>query len=234
MLSLARQSALCFSTSFTGIHPSLFDILEPKSKRPRVQRMRFRDATKSPWSLDLREWDLSNDFTYDAKLFRKRNRIPYSMFRDFVKFANTHFPQKPDALGFSKPTELKVLGFFRFMAVNIGLDYIKELSYLGIETHRSFNAKFSRKIKQLMGPEWVRWPRTAQEIALATKPFSAVGLQGFVTQMDCTHLLWHKCPIKNKVKSKHHDKKVTTLAFLVACGYDTWIHHCSSGYPGYK
>jgi hypothetical protein len=234
-MDMWQTAASVYSTTFgtQAVTQAVISATLGESKAKRSRLSTRKNPRDSPWMQALQLSDFTTDDTRDAIKFRQRNRIPVSMFFEFVKFALAQFPPKSDASGrIFVPMELKVLGFFRFIAVNIGWDYISELSFVGIETHRNFAKKFALKVKQLYGPEWIRYPTTAREISLATQPFSILGLPGCVTQIDCTHVVWHQCPRRMRTSCTRFGFKKTTLSFLVANTFDTSIQHVSSGYPG--
>ena len=233
VLDLMQKSSSLYSTTLgSNAHVISSALPMPKAKRARLSLR--KDPSNSPWMQYLRSADFSCG-SRDSQKFRQRNRIPYPMFKDFVAFATAQFRPKRDAVGRSPVLmELKVLGFFRFLAVNIGWDYISELSWVGVETLRKFSVRFAVKIKLIYGPIWIKWPQTAEEISLATQPFSAVGLPGCVAQIDCTHVQWLKCPKRQRTSFTRSGHNGTTLSFLVVNGLDTTIFHISNGYPGTK
>lgn len=104
------------------------------AKRRPIKKSRSQHArphyTQSCWYLMLQEPTISDPDSRIGKLFRRRFRVPYSIFQRLVGFATDWFPHPAtDVAGRPcVPVELKVLGFLRVLGRGVCFDDIQELS----------------------------------------------------------------------------------------------------------
>jgi len=172
--------------------------------------------------------------TNEYKTFRRRFGVTFDLFREFVNTARSWgiFSEKPDAVGRQPvPLELKVLGALRMVAKGCAFDAIAELSSMGLSTMQQFFHTFWDKFVAHYKPQYIKYPRTAEEAAPVISEFKRLGFDGCVGSLDVTHIEWGRVPagMANLYTGK---EKYPTVGYEVVVDHHKKILYVSRGFPG--
>jgi Plant transposon protein len=129
------------------------------------------------------------------------------------------------------PLELKILGAMRMSAKECSFDAIAELSGMSIATMNVFYHKFWSNFCEFYTKTWISYPTTAAEAADTLLVYKRLGFPGAVGSVDCTHVLWGRCPTQHHGSYTRKEKK-PTVAYEVTVDHSRKILHVSAGYPG--
>lgn len=178
-----------------------------------------------------------------SKLFRRRFAVPFSTFRNIVEEARSWMSMKgnlDEKLGDSRadcrgtegvPLELKILGALRMLAKGCSFDAIAELSGMSISTMQPFFHYFWNKFTEVYREIWIKYPKTPEEAADNLAVYRRLGFPGAVGSVDCTHVLWERCPAQFQSTYTGKEKKAT-VAYEVTVNHSRRILHISDGHPG--
>ena len=106
------------------------------------------DYDNSSWGQMLKDQRLNDASSKEAKLFRRRFRLPYIMFRYIVSECRRYhlFPESERDMDIagrrSIPLELKILGVLRIIGRNWCLDDVCEASIISERTMSRFFHEF--------------------------------------------------------------------------------------------
>jgi len=186
--------------------------------------------SNSCWGRFLRNGDFSSPSSKDSLLFRRRFRIPHSLFVQLLEETREWFPFYANTGLASRfgtvavPIELKLLGVLRILGRAACFDEIKELSNMSEETIRSFFIAWMKKFREMKADIWIHYP-TAQEpdaIRRITAAFAHLGFPGMIGSVDVVHFRWDQCPavLAPYYKGKEHFatlgyEMVSSLYFIV-------------------
>ena len=174
------------------------------------------------------------------KLFRRRFSVPFSMFRDIVEEAREWPGQNAkrrgdravDCVGtLGVPLELKVLGALRMSAKVCSFDAIAELSGMSVSTMQSFYHHFWDKFVREFKDRWFTYPTTALEAEDNLAVYGRLGFPGAIGSVDCTHVLWGRCPSMYQNTYTGKEKKAT-VAYEVTVNHSGRALYISAGHPG--
>ena len=154
----------------------------------------------------------------EAKLFRRRFRVPYKLYLIILRWTEEWVAGKEkstDCTGRSAvPTSLKLLGVLRILGRGTCFDGIKELTYMGETTMWKFFHEFCEWFRKVIYPKFVKPPRTNSEIEKAMGPYAALGLMGAIGSTDAVHIHWGCCP--SELRTLHTGKEgFPTLVYNV-------------------
>jgi hypothetical protein len=194
----------------------------------------------STWWIMLEKGDCKVPGHAHNKLFRRRFSVPFAMFRDIVEEAREWPGQNGKKLGertkdcvglYGVPLELKVLGALRMSAKGCSFDAIAELSGMSISTMHSFFHFFWDKFVEVFQDRWISYPTTALEAADNLAVYGRLGFPGAIGSVDCTHILWGRCPalFQNTYTGK---EKKATVAYEVTVNHSGKVLYISAGHPG--
>jgi Plant transposon protein len=200
------------------------DELEDLQVRKKKSRHIYErpDYQKSVWWTLLQKGDCKDPFNRQCMVFRRRFRslvilsasifIPqgmntFDLFKIIVERARTwSFNEGKTKLGddckdcignAGVPLELKILGALRMSAKGCSFDAIAELSGMSIATMQNFFHQFWAKFNENFREEWIVYPTTAVEAAGSLEIYRRLGFPGAVGSVDCTHVLWGRCPAQH-------------------------------------
>ena len=197
---------------------------EETERRPRSMKARFsvQDRYESLFYtmyLDperVQRDELHDEDSYHGKKFRRRFRVPYSMFLDIVqdiKRANGLTDARVDSCNEETvKTNLLVLGSLRIVASGAVFDLVEEATNVSEETHRVFFHTQFCVWGDRVSKEWIKMPTEEEELRKIMYVYEKKGLPGCAGSIDCVHLIWDKCPagLHSVCKGKG---KFPTLAF---------------------
>lgn len=160
--------------------------------RTRTSRRRSPNLWESGWGILILSDAIKDPTSYEAKVFRKRFRLPYPLFLRFVdecKQSNIF-----EGLYTTKiAVEFKVLIGLRILGRDNCADDISEYLNIGESTVYPIFKQFLSGCVKYLYPKYVYVP-VGEELDEVRKVYEKLGLPGCVGSMDCTHILWHRCP----------------------------------------
>ncbi|CAB1103804.1 unnamed protein product [Ectocarpus sp. CCAP 1310/34] len=207
---------------------------EPSAKRKRTVYPR-PDYHNSAWAIMLREKEdaLADPTTKDARLFRRRFRMPYPIFLELVKEIKSAgwkgFTTDATDLGGRGtrpciPVELKVLGRGNFF------DDIPQLSFISEQTIQRVFHEFTQRFALEFFPKHVKFPQGAH-LEEILREYKDVGFGGCAGSMDCTHIHYQSAP--NSGRHSYVGKEgFATVAFEVVCDHKLRCLGVSKAFPG--
>jgi hypothetical protein len=214
--------------------------------RRRMKRnfMRYRNEHGEivPLTWDKSSWwaqyvsspDLDNPKFHDK--FRRRFRMPYATFLEFVEEAreDPHFSRwtSKDASGDpSSPIELMLLGSLRYMGRGWTFDDIEESTAINEETHRQFFHVFISYGSKVLFPKYVTAPTTKEEALKNMKEFGKAGYHGCIGSSDGTHVGMERC--SNWLKQAHSGPKLNmpSRTFNLTSNHRKRILSTTKGHP---
>jgi hypothetical protein len=135
----------------------------------------------------LKEPELQDPTSKQAKKFRRRFRVTYSLFVYIVELCRdvNLFNTKTEKL--SIPLEIKVLIGLRMLARGNCADDIEEMSGVKESTIYKIFHTFIEKFCEHFYKKFVYFP-TGEELIEVLALYSKIGLPGTCGSMDCTHL----------------------------------------------
>jgi hypothetical protein len=137
-----------------------------------------------------------------------------------------------DATGASAiPTELKVLAVLRILGRGTCLDGVDEASGISSATINKFFHRWTKKFREEMCGEHVRFPETAEEIKEVMQPYAAVGFPGAIGCTDVVHVWWDRCPA-SLVNLYTGKEGYPTIAYEMTCAHNGKILYCTPGFYG--
>lgn len=217
----------------------LEDLQVPKKKSRHIYER--PDYQKSVWWTLLQKGDCKDPFNRQYMVFRRRFGIPFDLFKIIVERARTWSFNEgktklgddcKDCIGNAKvPLELKILGALRMSAKGCIFDAIAELSGMSIATMQNFFHQFWAKFNENFREEWIVYPTTAVEAADSLEIYRRLGFPGAVGSVDCTHVLWGRCPAQHHSAYSGKEKK-PTVAYEVTVDHTRKILYVSIGHPG--
>jgi hypothetical protein len=159
----------------------------PPTIRTRITRRRSPNLWETGWGRLLLSDAIKDPDSYEAKIFRKRFRLPYPLFQRFVaecKQANIF-----EEINITKITvEFKVLIGLRILGRDNCADDVSELLNIGDSTINSILKKFLSDCVKYFYPKYVYVP-DGEELDEIWNVYEKLGLPGCVGSMDCTHFL---------------------------------------------
>lgn len=212
---------------------------QPKGKFDPVSKTFVRkDPRQSHWFIDYVQSDAAEVDDRCKKQFRQRFRCPRSFFINLVNRARTEnwFPErfeKPDCTGKGgHPLELLILGSLRYLGRGWTFDDLEESTGISAEVHRVFFHKFIEVGATILFDQYVKFPKTKEEIQDACHEFSMAGFDGCVGSADATHVVLEKCQANLKQNHKGFKSSHTTRAYNIIVNHRRRILSTTSGHGG--
>lgn len=157
--------------------------------------VKFLVPTETAWyTMYIVNSDLVEQDSKFAKKFRRRFRMPYATFRDFLQscMQSGYFERwnnKVDATGSpASPLGLLLLGALRYLGRGLTFDDLEEYTAIGEEVHRQFFHQFILYGEEVLYPMFVKTPLSAEEFAMHQHEFSQGGLNGAGFSTDGTNV----------------------------------------------
>jgi hypothetical protein len=221
-----------------------------KEKQCRNGSKRRRPILKkdAPWQKMLDgylkgENSIGDPETRDGKYFRRRFRMPYTLFCAFIKVIldEAWFPKYggngdgPMDCTKNRGASLhvKVLSVLRVLGRGVVFDECFDGSGFGEESIRVFFHLFTAKCSESMFESVVKPPRTDAEIAETTAVYQLMGMGPAVGSTDCTHIELGNCPNNFRILCSGKSGK-PTLSYSLTCSHQRKIFHVTCGYAGSK
>lgn len=178
--------------SFEDINNNYFN----NNMRPygpiRNNRTRAKNLWLSPWGLLIRSEGIKTPGSYEDKLFRKRFRLPYGLFVKFVKEASELNIFEEERSG-KIAIEFKIMIGLRILGRDNCADDISEYLNIGDSTINTIFKQFVKGCVKYLYKKYVYIPE-GEELDQIALVYEKLGLPGCIGSMDCTHVLWHRCP----------------------------------------
>jgi hypothetical protein len=171
------------------------------------------------------------------KKFRRRFRLPYNSFLEFVEDAkeNEWFPrwQSKDCTGCeSLPLELLILGAFRYLGRGFTFDDIEEATGISEEVHQVFFHKFILVGSTILFDKYVITPTDKDDILAHIHEFVAAGMPGACASSDATHVIHENCAWRLRRNHKGFKSKYCTRTYNMTVNHRRRILGCTCGHPG--
>ena len=236
----------------------------PKIKIKRRKRV-LEPKANAPWQLMLNKAEqpngVSDPDSIDGRYFRRRFRIPYSLFIALIKVMldDLWFPGDYDAEGRGKccragrpgaslqvnarclehawflfantHLQVKVLSTLRVLGRRSCFDELYDGSGLSESVLSRFFHRFVAMFANRLFYKVVTPPQTEEQLTAVVRIYDMLGMAGAFGSTDCTHIALGKCP--NSWKNSCIGKEgFPTLAFSMTCDHTRRIMACSGGFPG--
>ena len=136
--------------------------------------------------------------------FRRRFRMPHSSFLWLLDKVTTHplFKRWTHNINYyMNPTELLLLGSLRYMGRGLCFDDLEEATCISEEVHRVFFHQFILFGDSSLYPQFVQYPKNAEQASTHMKEFTIAGMNGGVGSMDACHVIMEKCA--HRLKQNH-------------------------------
>lgn len=213
-------------------------VLDRKKAGRKVKRKRVIHEPRCPdyWATKWGQWLLDprtrDPDSHQYKAFRNKFRMPFPLFQDIfvpdVREMNI-FPQK--YFGSKQiPLEIKCLIALRMLGRGNFANDMEELSFVKMST---VNLIFKHFIKNFSAKLFSRYvhPPEGERRKHVMDTYARLGFPGAVGSVDCTHILWNKCPValSNLCKGK---EKYPSLSFELVVDHERRIHSCTDGFIG--
>lgn len=196
--------------------------------KTRCSESRTVYATTS-WGLLLSRGYCKDIHHKDGKYFRRRFRVPYSLFERIVTICRQYnwFPESHR----SAPLELKILATLRKLGRGGCFDNLYDSCGIDEETLRVFYHKFCRHFSEALYTTYVHPPTTQEEISKVTEVYKRLGFPGAIGSVDCTHIRWDKCPAHLRATCKGKEG-FPSLAYELTVDHFRRIHAVTEGHYG--
>jgi hypothetical protein len=186
----------------------------------------------SPWYLMYVKCPMLNVPKFHTQ-FRRRFRLPYAQFIQFVSGAkeNNWFPRW-SKWNSKSPLELLILGGLRYLGRGWTFDDLKESTMISAEVHQNYFHQFISVGSEILYPLYVSVPQTQEDINDHMHEFNLAGFSGCIGSTDATHVAIEKCSYRlrnNHLGGKQH---LTTRTFNLTVNHRRLILSTSIGMPG--
>ena len=198
-------------------------------QRKRRNTPKRKNHWDSNWGLMLKDPELQNSWSVQAKKFRRRFRVTYPLFLYIVGICkevnlfNIKIEKK------AVPIEIKILIGLRMLARGNCADDIEEMSGVPMSTVYNIFHVFVENFSTIFLDKFVSFPKD-EELIKVMALYGKLGLPGTVGSMDCTHVLWSNAA-KNVINSSRGKEKKATLAFQVVWLLSFTRSFCNSWSP---
>lgn len=203
-------------------------LVNEMGKKKRIRRNFVTNYwTQTVWGNLLTAIASEIDGSYHHRLFRRRFRLPFNLFQQFVEDVRGAgiFPHKR----ISKiPIEFKVLCCLRILGRDSCADAISELCGIGESTANAIFHTFVEGCSGKLFSKYV-YPPEGAYLRSVKDTYAKMGFPGAIGSMDCTHIRWDKCPsnLQNVCRGK---EKYPSLAFQVVVDHARRILAINQGW----
>jgi hypothetical protein len=170
-------------------------VVENPAKKARTSKTRCQDYWNTPWGRMMTDPNSRIEGTREFKTFRRRFCMPAELFLDFfiprVKAVNLFNMQKRSAI----PIEIKCLIGLRILGRGHSADDNWDGCGVAESTCNAIFHEFIRGMVTHFFEDTVK-PHTGDRLAEVVATYARLGYPGAVGSIDCTHILWGKCPVK--------------------------------------
>ena len=173
----------------------------------------------------------------NLRLFRRRFRMPYETFQNFVQKArdNNWFPdyEKCNALGQKGISlDILILGASHYLGRGWTFDDVYDSTCVSEVVHRRFLKVFTVACREHLYPKWVKRPETPEEIKDCMSEYVEAGFNGCIGSADVTHVILERCHSRLKNQNLGGKSSHTTRAFQIVVNHRRQIIASTVGYPG--
>ena len=206
--SLDHESCVQFVMDYIKSDVDSFDRDTDNVKRKRARRRDFDleqnvgiSLWETTWGRTLRDPRIKVPHSWIAKKFRRRFRIPFSVFDQVL------VPMCIKEEVFSKksriPIEFKILISLRILARGSCADDIEELSNVPESTVNTIFKQFVTNFSEKFFDSYIIFP-TGEQMEEINKVYEGMGFPLCCGSMDVTHIELGKCPVEftNMCKGK--------------------------------
>ena len=183
------------------------------------------------WGKMLLDPALNIPDSRESKQFRQRFRVTFSLFKFIVNLCKRKEVFSTHRSWGVVPLEIKVLIGLRILGRGNVADDIAEMSGVPRSSVSKFFLQFVHGFTKHYMKYFINFPDKEEEISNITNLYAKLGLPGTCGSMDCTHVVWVKCP-KNLNHCCKGREKHATVKFQVVCDHTRKILYCSRWYPG--
>ena len=201
-----------------------------KTRKPYENQNRTKDLWQTVWGQMLRDDSIGVVGSWQNRKFRRRFRIPYSMFLEVVEECKEHnvfgIPIRKSKIAI----EFKVLSCMKILGRDLCADEIDEKLNIGESTVNKFFKMFITNYAAAMYSKYVYVPE-GEELNRVEEVFRHMGFPGCIGSMDVTHIFWDKCPEKLRFLCKGKEGK-PSVAFQCVVEHTRRIQHISKPFYG--
>jgi hypothetical protein len=222
--------------------------IKEKGTRNSAKRRRPISKQDAPWQKMLDgyqkgENSIGDPETRDGKYFRRRFRMPYTLFLALIQVIldEAWFPKYgrngDGPLDCTKnrgaSLHVKVLSALRVLGRGVIFDECFDGSGCGEESIRVFFHSFTARCCGSLFQSVIVPPKTPQEIGIATRVYEKMGMGPALASTDCTHIELGNCPHNFRIVCTGKSGK-PTLSYSLSCSHQRKIYHITSGFAGSK
>jgi hypothetical protein len=201
-----------------------------KQTRASAKRPKDFDFNDTKWGMLYHHENTINPSTKEGKVFRRRFRVPFRLFRDtLVPLCEQHSMFR-DAPNHKIPVYIKTMAALRVLGRGNCADDISEMSGVGESTINVIFKEFLQGMVDHVFDKVVK-PPTGKRLENVLKTYSLLGLPGCIGSMDCTHVAWGQCPqhLQQDCRGK---EGFPTLSFEVIVDHARTVLHCTKAFGG--
>lgn len=206
------------------------DIFDEILKKRRDRNVSKLSHWERPWGVLLKQLEIDEDLTSQQhRLFRRRFRIPYPVFKDLVAICRERriFEERSNSM---IPVEIKVLVSLRILGRGSVADDIVEYTGLGETTVYHIFKTFIVNFTERCYESFVHFP-TGDDLRESMEVYAKLGFPGCIGSIDGTRIPWERCP---KADANYCTGKegFPTVAFQCVVNHMRKIYHVSSYFYG--
>lgn len=212
------------------------ELYEYETDEPRVKKGRTSkdsvDFRSTEWYKLFKRLDegSGNDEDYDYRLFRRRFRLPFPVFKYLVQICEEKNVFRVLYHECKIPIELKIMACLRILGRDLVADDISAFSGIAESTVYSIFKDFVKNFCQDFFTAFVHLPSEI-ELAKSSAVFETLGLPGCFGSIDGVKVHWDKCPAEKKNLCTGKEK-FPSLAFQCIVNHARKIYHISNHYWG--
>ena len=199
-------------------------------KRHYVSHNRAKNLWETPWGNMLQNPSVSVVGSWENRKFRRRFRVPHSMFLEIVEECKQYNVFGVQQRKSKISIEFKVLSCLKIMGRDLCADEIDERLNIAESTVNKFFKDFIFNYAEALYEKWVYVPQGA-ELDAVEAVYRRLGFPGCVGSMDCTHIVWDKCPERWRLLCKGKEGE-PTVAFQAVVEHTRRIQHISKPFYG--
>ncbi|CAN0185409.1 unnamed protein product [Pylaiella littoralis] len=207
---------------------------DPPMKRTRRVLPR-PDYRASFWWRMLGETGLKEPGSREARLFRRRFRIPYQFFTELIELVKEKkwfSIRQTDVAGRQCiPVELKVLASLHILGRGNFFEDMTQMSHISEPTIQITFHMFNKLFAQEFYHDHVHLPTAGEDQDQVMRHYDLLGFTGAIGSTDVTHIKWAACPYS---WAKHYTGKegFATIAFQAIVDHTGRLLAATKGFGG--
>ena len=182
---------------------------------------------ETKWGKWLNDPKLLEPHSKLSKLFQLRFRVPFILFKHFLvpRCIELKIFQEERSHLNRCPIEIKIMACLRYLGRGLTFDDIYEMSEIPVSSFSAFFHEFCDGVASKFYESIIRTPAEGSFLDRLAH-YAAIGLPGTMGSLDCTRLLWNRCPrlYRNWAIGK---EKFPALTFLVICDHNRQVLYIS-------